>query len=132
MSNAWNQYCVAVKHRLKATEMMFGIAQELSKTCKSPESVMLVDMLRETSLYYHMDGMIVERDNYITLIGDDMEANGDEWIYYLAGNLRDKNVFYWLKQRDAIFQMLDECLSDEQKQRIGFKNKSLYLNNKGD
>lgn len=98
MSCAWNNYCIAVKNKIEATKVMKYMGDCLLKSNpEDPVLIMLNEMLGDTSTYYFMDGLIFERDNYITLIEDDMERNGDVWIYYLAGTVRDKATFYWLK-----------------------------------
>jgi hypothetical protein len=105
VSCAWNNYCIAVKQKATAIQMMHSIGLTMLKTCKSPEVMMLNDMLRETSLYMHLDMLIFERDNYITLIGEDMERNGDDWIVYMAESIRDKHVFPWLKKRCKLLDL---------------------------
>lgn len=100
MSCAWNNYCIAVKNKMEATKVMKYMGDSLLKSNpEDPVLIMLNEMLGDTSTYYFMDGLIFERDNYITLIEDDMERNGDVWIYYLAGTIRDKATFDWLKSK---------------------------------
>lgn len=103
MSCAWNNYCIAVHRKIQATILMKEAAQflRLILPLYKEELLMLNWMLEETSVYYYMDGLIFERDNYITLSEDEMERNGDSWIYYLSQTIRDENVFYWLKKRGA-------------------------------
>jgi len=113
LSCAWNNYCIAINQKINATKIMAGMGQELIKKEKdNPELYMLGDMLIETALYFYLDGMVFERDNMITLIEEDMERNGDIWIYYLAQTLRDKRVFKWLKRRGTF----DNIPEDELKQ----------------
>jgi hypothetical protein len=99
MSCAWNNYCIAIKHKTEAIDIMRRIGQELLETCNMPSIPMLADMLNETAMYFYMDGLVIERDNYITMQCQELKNNGDDWIFYLAQNIRDKNTFEWLKQR---------------------------------
>lgn len=97
MSCAWNQYCVMVHESYKANELILGIGKELIKKSETPAERIAGERLVHTSLYCHLDMLVFERDNYITLIGDDMERNGDSWIIYMAQTLRDKNLFEWIR-----------------------------------
>jgi hypothetical protein len=97
MSCAWNNYCKAVNDKCKAIETMAGIGDFLKSNENDPVLEMLDFMLKKTAIYQHLDMLIFERDNYITLIGEDMERNGDDWIIYMAGTLQDKNMFEWLR-----------------------------------
>jgi hypothetical protein len=115
MSCAWNNYCIAVKHKIEATKLLAAIGNDFKVNDKSnPVLQMLGEMCKETALYFYMDGMIFERDNYITMIEDDMEANGDSWIYYMAGTLQDKTLFEWLR----VYMRIPFELKEEWKAKI--------------
>jgi hypothetical protein len=96
MSCAWNNYFIAVNNHIQACKAVGELGCEFAEK-KDPVIKMMGEILRETGLYYWLNGMIIERDNYITLIGDDMEKNGDQWIYFMAETIRDKNMFEWLR-----------------------------------
>lgn len=115
MSCAWNNYCIAVKNKIEAIRLLMGIGEDFRENDESnPVLTMLAEICKETALYYYMDGMIFERDNYITQIEDDMERNGDAWIYYMAGTLQDKHLFEWLR----VYNRIPYELKEEWKSRI--------------
>lgn len=108
MSCAWNNYCIAVRNKLDAIKAMRELSVKFEQNPESPVLVMLADMLKETSLYYYLDGLVFERDNYITLIGEDLERNGDCWIFYMAQSIRDNYVFDFLKEKGTFAKITPE------------------------